>query len=80
VYGGWRGLYCAGVEAWTGYPSRLDDAIDHGTYSNLRGREGIDCKTMVIGYDRVSGVESVRPDGTVGKKLILLRNASKKAV
>lgn len=36
VYGGWRGLYLAGIEVWTGYPVKLSDAVESGEYAELK--------------------------------------------
>jgi hypothetical protein len=65
VYGGWRGLYCVAVEAWTGYPGALDMAIKNGVYSNLEPGKSLTCETRLIGYRGLSKIDRIKPDGTV---------------
>lgn len=47
VYGGWRGLYLAGIEAWTGYPARLTDAIKEGEYAVLKPNAELRTETEI---------------------------------
>ncbi len=65
VYGGWRGLYCAAVEAWTGYPAKLDEAVRAGVHSSLKAGESLQCETRLIGYTGYSKVDRIRTDGIV---------------
>lgn len=65
VYGGWRGLYCAAVEAWTGYPSALDQAVKAGEYSVLRADKTLECETKVVGYSKFRSVTRIRDNGIV---------------
>jgi len=65
VYGGWRGLHCVAVEPWTGYPSRLDEAIQRGEHSSLEAGGSLSCETRLVGYSGFSKVERIRPDGEV---------------
>jgi len=65
VYGGWRGLYCAAVEAWTGYPTKLEDAIKQGKYYSLNAGENLTCETRLVGYKGMTQVNRIRPDGKV---------------
>lgn len=41
VDGGWRGLRCIGLEPWTGYPARLDEAIRMGHTTTLASSENL---------------------------------------
>jgi galactose mutarotase-like enzyme len=65
VYGGWRALHCVAVEAWTGYPGRLDEAVKNGNYSALPAGETLSCDTKVVAYDGVTQVGRITTDGTV---------------
>jgi len=65
VYGGWRGLYCAAVEAWTGYPSRLDIAAKNGTCAQLRSGQSLECETRLVGYTGLTQVGRITSDGKV---------------
>ena len=65
VYGGWRGLYCAAVEAWTGHPGALDQAVRNGTHSSLSPAESLTCETKIVGYSGFKRVTRIRDDATV---------------
>jgi galactose mutarotase-like enzyme len=65
VYGGWRSIYVAAVEAWTGYPAKLSDAVDHGEYSSLNPGETLECETKFIIYTGFREVISIDPSGNV---------------
>jgi galactose mutarotase-like enzyme len=65
VYGGWRGLHCAAIEAWTGYPGRLDLAVKNGTHAFLQAGGSLNCETRLVGYTGFSRVDRITPDGTV---------------
>jgi galactose mutarotase-like enzyme len=65
VYGGWRDLYSAALEAWTGYPAKLSDALSEGRCARLAPGQTLDAETRLIAYQGVSGVKTVQPDGTV---------------
>jgi len=57
VYGGWRSMYVAAVEAWTGYPAKLSDAVKAGRYSQLKPQETLECESKLLVY---TGFEEVR--------------------
>jgi len=65
VYGGWRGLHCVAVEAWTGYPAKLDMAVKKGKYSSLKPRESLTCETCLVAHQGFAQVNRIRPDGEV---------------
>ena len=65
VYGGWRGLYTAAVEAWTGYPAKLSEAVEWGKYSLLKQREVLECDTMLMAYSGIGSVKSITETGEV---------------
>jgi hypothetical protein len=65
VYGGWRGLYCAAVEAWTGYPGRLDLAVKNGTCAQLGAGKSLNCETRLVGYTGLTKVDRVTSEGRV---------------
>jgi hypothetical protein len=65
VYGGWRGIYVAAVEAWTGYPAKLSDAVDHGEYSSLMSGETLECETKLMIYTGFKEIKSIDLDGTI---------------
>lgn len=65
VYGGWRGVYCAAVEAWTGYPAKLNEAVERGRHSALGPKRSIECKTLMLAYAGASAVERINEAGEV---------------
>lgn len=65
VYGGWRGLYCAAIEPWTGYPAKLDKAVKEGLYSILEPKGKLECDTLALVYEGVSKVEKITDLGEV---------------
>ena len=64
LYGGWRGLYAAAVEAWTSWPVRLDQVIDAGRQLTLAPRATLETEFRFVLVD-VALVEDVTPDGHV---------------
>lgn len=73
VYGGWRGLYCAAVEPWTGYPARLDLAVRERIFSTLEAGESLECDTLALIYEGVSQVERITTSGEVFEKQEIMR-------
>ncbi len=65
VYGGWRSTYVAAVEAWTGYPAKLSDAVDHGEYSQLKPGETLECESKLLVYNGFKEIKSIDPEGNV---------------
>jgi len=65
VYGGWRGLHCAAVEAWTGYPSKLEEAVKNGRCSSLNAGESLSCETRLVAHEGFVRVDRIKPDGEV---------------
>jgi galactose mutarotase-like enzyme len=65
VYGGWRDLYSAAVEAWNGYPAKLTDALSMGRCSRLAPGESIETETRLVAFSGLDAVNSVTPDGVV---------------
>jgi len=63
--GNWRGYYVGALEAWTGYPQKLHDAVDHGEYSTLAGNSVLECETSLVAYSGVKSVSYLGSDGTV---------------
>jgi len=63
-YGGFRGFHQALLEPWTGYPTRLEDAVAAGNASVLEPGEQVRTSVTAVLYDGVTGVESLAPDGT----------------
>jgi hypothetical protein len=63
--GNWRGYYVGALEAWTGYPQKLHDAVDHGVYASLPGNGVLDCETALVAYSGVKSVSYIGSDGTV---------------
>ena len=64
-YGGWRSQYLAAVEAWTGYPAKLSEAIEIGRFSELKANEVINCNTKIIIFNKKGEVREIKNDGTV---------------
>jgi len=65
VYGGWRNIYVAAVEAWTGYPAKLSDAVDHGKYSILKPGETLECETRLMIYKGFKEITSIDFEGNL---------------
>lgn len=65
VYGGWRNIYVAAAEAWTGYPAKLSDAVDHGKYSLLKPGEVLECKSKLMVHIGFKEVKSIDPEGNI---------------
>ncbi len=65
VYGGWRDIYTAAIEAWTGYPAKLTSALTEGRYTSLNPGESLECNVMLMVYDGVTGVANISPNGEV---------------
>jgi len=65
VYGGWRDLYAVGLEAWTGYPARLSEAVEMGRFACLAPGAALEAESKLIAFQGLSGVQTVRPDGEV---------------
>jgi hypothetical protein len=51
VDGGWRGIRCVNVEPWTGYPARLDEAIEAGRATELAPGETLEAATRWIAFE-----------------------------
>ncbi|MFL5757796.1 MAG: DUF4432 family protein, partial [Chloroflexota bacterium] len=65
VYGGWRGIYAAAVEAWTSYPARLDQAIEAGRQVTLAPGETWEATVGLVAFEGVTSVSGVHADGRV---------------
>jgi hypothetical protein len=63
--GNWRGYYVGAFEAWTGYPQKLHDAVDHGVYGSLEAGQELECETALVAFTGVAGVARLGMDGTV---------------
>ena len=62
VYGGWRGMYTACVEAWSGYPAKLTEAIKEGRFTKLQAGQSIECDTKILIYTGLSMVSNITLD------------------
>lgn len=65
VYGGWRHLYVAGLEAWTGYPADLSEAVECGRYVQLEPGASLEAETQLIAFEGLNGVKTVTASGEV---------------
>ncbi len=65
VNGGWRGVQCAAVEAWNGYPARLSQALEAGRGSTLAPGEQINCETSLVAFQGVRAVGDLTLAGEV---------------
>jgi hypothetical protein len=63
VNGGWRGLRCVGMEAFTGYPSRLDNALAAGQATTLLPGDQMSCDTRIIAFLTEGPICGFGPDG-----------------
>jgi len=66
VDGGWRGIRCAVVEPWSGYPARLDEAIAVGQARVLAPGECVETEVHIIAFD---GQETVNGFDNEGRPL-----------
>jgi len=64
-FGGWRGLYCAAIEPWTGYPAKLSEAVEKGIFMQLGAEQALECDTKIVIYTGVSQVNKITPAGEV---------------
>lgn len=65
AYRGWRGLYTAILEPCTGYPYRLDEAIERGRHSRLGPGEELETEVVAVLYRGRDRVETIMRDGKV---------------
>ncbi|MHB1535347.1 MAG: aldose epimerase family protein [Acidimicrobiales bacterium] len=63
VDGGWRGLRCAAVEPWTGFPARLDEAVAAGRARTLSPGASLDVETRLIGFEATGPIRGFHDDG-----------------
>lgn len=68
VYGGWRGIYTAAVEAWTGYPAKLSDAVAAGKYSQLAAGECLECESRLVVYTGFGEIDHLNIEGQASGK------------
>jgi hypothetical protein len=71
VYGGWRGIYTAAVEAWTGYPAKLSEAVADGRYSQLSGGNSLECESMLLVHTGYEKIDSISPDGKIRGNIVM---------
>lgn len=64
-YGGWRSHYLAAVEAWTGYPAKLSEAIERGRFMSIKANEEINCATKIVVFEGKSEVREIKNNGVV---------------
>jgi Domain of unknown function (DUF5107) len=50
VDGGWRGLRCVAVEPWSGWPARLDQAIEKGRARWLGAGESVSASVDLVAF------------------------------
>ena len=63
--GGWRGLYTLILEASTGYPNDLSEAISSGNCAFLESGQTVETSVKAIAYRGCGSVEKIDPDGSV---------------
>jgi Domain of unknown function (DUF5107) len=64
VDGGWRGLRCVAVEPWTGYPARLDRAIEAGRATRLHPGEVLESEVELIAFATDRLITGFNDDGS----------------
>lgn len=64
-YGGWRNLYTAILEPCTGYPLRLNEAVQSGRFSRLAPGKTLEAEVVAVAYAGLTSVTHIAPDGTV---------------
>jgi len=65
VYGGWRGIYTAAVEAWTGYPAKLAEAVANNRFSQLFAGAHLECESMLLIHTGFAKINTISPAGKV---------------
>jgi hypothetical protein len=65
VYGGWRSYQQLIIEPWTGYPSRLEDAVAAGRARMLDPGQSLETDVSAILYSGVRSVSALFADGRV---------------
>jgi hypothetical protein len=65
VYGGWRSYQQLIIEPWTGYPSRLEDAVAAGRARVLDPGQTLETDVSAILYSGVKSVSALFADGRV---------------
>lgn len=65
VYGGWRGYYHLALEPWTGYPIRLDKAVEAGGAEWLGSGYTYDAELKITCFEGLDNVTRMDSDGTV---------------
>ncbi|RPI03366.1 MAG: DUF5107 domain-containing protein [Calditrichaeota bacterium] len=68
VYGGWRGIFTAAVEAWTGYPAKLSEAVANERFSRLDAGASLECESMLLAHCGFVQVDSIDAEGRVTGK------------
>lgn len=63
VDGGWRGIRCAAVEPWAGYPSRLDEAIAAGHARTIEPGGELTADTRLIAFNTTRPISGFTEDG-----------------
>jgi hypothetical protein len=63
--GGWRGLYTLILEASTGYPNDLSEAIESGHCTCLEAGETLETSVKAVAYQGCDSVEKIDSDGNV---------------
>jgi len=61
-YGGWLNYYVVGIEPRTGYPERLDKAVEVGEYSTLEGGTSLECEIKAFAYSNAKESENLIRD------------------
>lgn len=65
VYGGWRGIYAAALEAWTAFPARLDEVMAAGRARTLAPGASLETEIRFIAHEGLTSVTDVSPEGEV---------------
>ncbi len=65
VYGGWRGIYTAAVEAWTGYPAKLSEAVASGKYWQLDAGQALECESKLLAHSGCERIEHITQEGQI---------------
>jgi galactose mutarotase-like enzyme len=63
VDGGWRSLRCVAVEPWTGYPARLDHAIESGRATRLCPGEVLETEVELIAFETDRAITGFSDEG-----------------
>lgn len=65
VFGGWKGYHHLVAEPWTGYPIKLDDALEQGSGAWFAPQQEVQLNVEIVCYQGISAVKEIQCGGLV---------------